>query len=633
MPLAAFESWAPLGAYEQAAFAEAGSLRIVIPTKLRNVEIAFTPQPLQGENYGVLEVDARGARVGAAAPRFTAYGGRVEGNSGRDFAKLSVSAERGKLEGLLRVDGAFYALDADLVAGDYLIGVREVTEGEVGALMKSCGVTESELTAAATAASSGGTTGSAPGTAAVAALREIELGTEADAPFVAQTGGAAAANARILSIVNMVNGIYETDLGLTNRVVTQRTHTGSDPYTTTDAGDLLDQFRSQFLSHAVTNTDDAMLFSGRNFDGNTIGIAFVDATCTPWRFGIAQFLNQDNFVTSLVVAHELGHNLGAEHTSDGIMGPSITGDAYFNQASQDEISQYTGSSAGFCLGLAAAGSANQAPVLQPVGAQQSVNEGQTLVIQLVAADPDGDPINYGATPLPQGASLSAAGRFSWTPLRTAAGCNATAQTMVQFTASDGLLGANESVPITVNDVQTNAAPVLLDPADRSLYAGQSLYFQLQASDADGDSITFSSNNLPAGASLSQSGAFAWTPSAGQAGTTNVAFVATDCTGRSATQSAQLAASIQPAPHLTSLSKTIGWTGEVLTLSGTALAGNQVRVVFVNRDAAILSVADDSVTVLVPNVKKKYRKRGAQPVFLIRDGVQSDNTLSFDYVKP
>ena len=133
--------------------------------------------------------------------------------------------------------------------------------------------------------------------------------------------------------------------------------------------------------------------------------------------------------------------------------------------------------------------------------------------------------------------------------------------------------------------------------------------------------------------MSPSGAFAWTPSAGQAVTENVAFVATDCTGRSAWQSVQLAVSIQPTPHLTSLSRTVGWHGEVITLAGTALSGNQVRVVFQDRDATISGVSDTSITVIVPKVKKRYRKAGAQPVFLIRDGVQSDNTLAFDYVKP
>jgi len=622
----AFESWAPLGDYERTAFAEEGSLRVVIPTKQRDVEIAFTPRPIRDEDYGAEQIDRRGMRTGAAPPAFTAYTGQVETNSGRDFAKIGVSATRGKLEGLLRIDGAFYALDADLAAGDYVIAVREVDESEVEALAKSCGVTSDELQLSASAPALAAET-SAPAIAAAAALREIELGTEADALFVSQTGGAAAANARVLSIVNMVNGIYETDLGLTNRVVVQRTHVGSDPYTTTDSSDLLDQFRAQFISNVGTVYDDAMLFSGRNFDGSTVGVAFVEAACTSWRFGISQFLSQNDFTTSLIVAHELGHNLGANHTSAGIMAPSITGDTYFNQASKDEIGFYVGSVG--CLALQAQGQ-NQAPALDPVGPQM-VNEGDTLSIQLAANDPDGDAITYGATPLPQGASLTSGGLFRWTPLRSAAGCNATTQTNVQFTASDGALRANETVPISVVDVNTNSAPALSDPADRSVYLGQLVQFQLQASDADGDSIAFSSNNLPAGATLSASGAFSWTPSSAQ--TANVSVQATDCTGLSSSQTVQIAASPKPAPHLTALSTTTGWYGQTITLSGTALSGNSVRVLFRSKQATIVALSDSSITLIVPKLKKKYRRAGAQAVTLIRDGISADNALSFDYVRP
>ena len=46
-----------------------------------------------------------------------------------------------------------------------------------------------------------------------------------------------------------------------------------------------------------------------------------------------------------------------------------------------------------------------------------------------------------------------------------------------------------------------------------------------------------------------------------------------------------------------------------------------------------SLPPGSVTVVVPKVKKKYRKRGALPVTFTRDGVRADNTLAFDYVKP
>lgn len=625
-PIPKFESWAPLGEYERIAFAERGSLRIAIPTKQRVVEIAFTPQPVLDEDYGAERVDPSGLRSGAPPPAFTAYTGRVAANAGRDFAKLGVSADRGRLEGLLRVDGAFYALDADLAAGDYVIAVREVDDAEIAALAQRCGVMADELVLSADAPASD--SGAAPATAAAGSLREIELGTEADAAFVSQTGGVAAANSRILSIVNMVNGIYETDLGLTNRVVAQRAHAGSDPYTTTDSSRLLDQFRSQFLSSVATVYDDAMLFSGRNFDGSTVGVAFVEATCTPWRFGIAQFVSQSDFYTGLVVAHELGHNLGAYHTSSGIMAPSITGETSFIQASKDEIGQYVATAG--CLALSAQSAPNQAPALDPVGPQM-VSEGQTLELQLAATDPDGDAITYGATPLPVGASLDTSGRFRFTPPRAAAGCSATSLVNVQFTASDGSLSANETVPISVVDVNTNAAPVLGDPADRSVWVGQLVQFQLQASDADGDTLSFSSSGLPPGATLSPGGAFSWTPASAQVA--DVPVQVADCTGRVASQSVRITASVQPRPHLVALSKTTGWTGETITLTGTALSGNAVRVLFRSKAATLVSVSDTSITLVVPQIKKKYRKRGFQPVTFVRDGVSADNSLAFDYVKP
>jgi hypothetical protein len=620
-----FVSWAPLGEYERTAFAEQGALRVVIPTKQRDVEIAFTPQSVLSEGYGAERVDGSGLRRGDAAPAFTAYTGRIEGGSRRDFAKLGVSSERGRLEGLLRVDGAYYRLDADLAPATFVIDVREVDPAEVAALAKSCGV----VTAAATLEQSATDTSStAPTVASASTLREIELGTEADAPFVAQTGGASAANARILSIVNMVNGIYETELGLTNRVVLQRTRTGTDPYTTTDSSTLLDQFRSQFLANISTVYDDAMLFSGRDFDGSTVGVAFVDAACTQWRFGVSQFLNQSDSTTALIVAHEEGHTLGANHTSDGIMAPAITGATYFNQTSKDEIAQYVGSVS--CLSLTTQAGVNHPPTLTPLGPQM-VSEGQTLTLQLTATDPDGDPITYGAMPLPEGASLAPDGLFSWTPIRSAAGCNATAQTSIQFSASDGTLAASESVPISVADVNTGAAPVLSDPADRTVFTGRLMQLQLQASDADGDSITFAASNLPSGAALSAGGAFSWTPSAPQ--TANVTFQATDCTGRSATQSVQIDVTALPAPHLAALSESVGNVGDVVTLTGSALQGKKVKVRFAGKKATLLSVSDTSITLRVPKAKKKLQAMGAQPVTLIRDKVSADNVLSFDFVNP
>ncbi len=56
---------------------------------------------------------------------------------------------------------------------------------------------------------------------------------------------------------------------------------------------------------------------------------------------------------------------------------------------------------------------NSVPVTVPV-AEQQVNFGAALRVQLQAVDVDGDAITYHATSLPPGATLSASGMFSWT---------------------------------------------------------------------------------------------------------------------------------------------------------------------------------------------------------------------------
>ncbi len=629
-----FRGWAPLGQYEQAALDQGGALRMTIPTKSGEVEVAFVPKELRAARYAVEEIDARGARRGGIAPRFTAYTGALDRSRPRDFAKLAIQPGAGRVAGLARIDGVFYALDADLGKGDFLLTVRELTHSEVASLFSACGVQADELLLSAETATPG--VAGAPATAAAGALREIELGTEEDALFVSQTGSAAAANARALAIVNMINGIYETDLGLTNKVVVQRTYTGSDPYTTTEAGALLDQFRAEFFANVATPYDDALLFSGRNFDGSTVGIAWVDATCSQYRYGVNQYLNQDAYLTSLVAAHELGHNLGAGHSTDGgLMSPSINPAVdYFSASSKAEIASYVNSSSGNCLALVTAPTQNVSPVLSPIGPRM-VAEGSQLSLQLEASDANDDALSYSANPLPVGATLSADGLFRWTPSGNAAGCGGTRNYSVLFRVLDPSgSAASESVTISVTDVPTGSAPVLVDPADRSVETGDLLQSQLQAVDTDGDTVTFSSPNLPMGASISPIGLFSWTPSANQVGVYDVTLQAQDCTNLSSgTQSVHISVAAKPAPHLVSLSTLTGWFGQTLTLSGTDLMGNQVQVRFAGKTASIQSLSDSAITLKVPKVGKKLRKAGVQPVTLTRDGLSADNVLSFDYVKP
>lgn len=161
--------------------------------------------------------------------------------------------------------------------------------------------------------------------------------------------------------------------------------------------------------------------------------------------------------------------------------------------------------------------ANHAPALDPI-TDKAVNEGNALSFTVSASDPDGDVITYSADGLPSGAVFSSQ-TFSWTP-----GYDQAGSYQVTFTVSDSLAEDSETITITVENV--NRAPVFSAIGDQSVFATDSLTFSVAATDADGDSIDYSAQGLPSGATFS-SQTFSWTPTASQTGTYSVTFVASD----------------------------------------------------------------------------------------------------------
>lgn len=627
-----FQGWTPLSDYVSAGLSEGGSFRITVPTRAGEAEIALRPVDVHGAGYHAEEAAAGGARRGRRRAEVRTFAGTIEragakaaAGSGRgaDFARLAFEPG-GRVSGLLRVDGVLYDLDADTAAGDLVLRVHEVDVHELGEALGSCGAAVDELLAGVEPVASDAA--GAPIAAAGAVLREIELGTEADALFVDQTGGVAEANARIVSMVNAINGIYEFDLGLTNKIVFQRAWDGSDPYTTTNSDTLLSQFRSNFLANVATPTDDAVLFSGRDFENNIVGRAYVSAACSGYRFGVNQFYQQSDSLTRLIVAHEMGHNLGGNHTSDGIMAASINpAVTWFSATSQNQIGDYVASVS--CLGQVEQGGP---PEIEPIG-PQSVSENNTLALQLEATDPDGDPVNWAALPLPIGASLTTGGFFSWKPDLDAVGCGDTSDHSVTFYARDPDGNqATETVVISVHDAPTGSPPEIDDPADRSAPAGRALMIPLAASDPDGDSVSFEPVSLPAGATLSPGGTLAWTPGEDQLGVHVLSFAVNDCTGESAAGNLEIEV-VSGLPHLTSLSAASGGEGDELTLYGQNLLGKKVRVYFGTKKAKALSVTDTSLVVRVP--KKKTTLPDTLTISVLRDKVASDNSLPFTYLAP
>jgi len=206
---------------------------------------------------------------------------------------------------------------------------------------------------------------------------------------------------------------------------------------------------------------------------------------------------------------------------------------------------------------------DQPPVLLPVGSQAG-RENAPVQFSLAATSPDSDPITYSAvTPLPAGAQLNPqTGQFTWTPDYTQAG-NYT----LTFAATVPS-GLSDTTTVSIQIAKVDRPPTI-QVANQSVLVGVPLNFTVLGSDPDvGDVLTYSATGLPAGASLNpNSGAFTWTPGAGQAGDYPVVFSVSD---------GQLSVSQTAVIHALLASQAPTVTVEV-TPSFPALPGHQVVV--------------------------------------------------------
>jgi hypothetical protein len=142
---------------------------------------------------------------------------------------------------------------------------------------------------------------------------------------------------------------------------------------------------------------------------------------------------------------------------------------------------------------------NRAPTLmQPADQNSQVKTKVSLA--LVASDPDGTPLSYSATGLPQGLSLGAAsGIIEGMVVKQGS-------YQVTVTVSDGALSASRSFMWTVGDAAaqtptSNRAPSLSNVSDQRDKLNASVSLQLRGSDPDSTALTYSSSGLPPGLSL------------------------------------------------------------------------------------------------------------------------------------
>ena len=151
----------------------------------------------------------------------------------------------------------------------------------------------------------------------------------------------------------------------------------------------------------------------------------------------------------------------------------------------------------FNLAVSAAAPTNRAPTITGTPAT-TVTSGNAYSFTPVGSDPDGNTLTYSIQNQPSWASFSATtGRLSGTPTSANVGTSA----RITITVTDGT--ASASLPSFTIQVAApaNRAPTISGSPLLSINVLEAYSFQPSASDADGNTLTFSIQNRPAWASF------------------------------------------------------------------------------------------------------------------------------------
>lgn len=192
------------------------------------------------------------------------------------------------------------------------------------------------------------------------------------------------------AILNNVEGFYQAQFGIIFDTLSL-TYMDTDLFsTTTDASDLLTDIRAKRSGGQIPFLESSRsifhFISGRSLQDEIAGIAFSGSVCRS--DGVATGLSRafgNDTLTSIVVAHEIGHNLGADHdvpaenncpSGQNIMSPSVRGSfSSFSSCSVDSITSKISSlnSVEQCFNFPA-----DASIAAQTGNRSEVVEGETF---------------------------------------------------------------------------------------------------------------------------------------------------------------------------------------------------------------------------------------------------------------
>lgn len=277
-------------------------------------------------------------------------------------------------------------------------------------------------------------------------LKTTRLALNGTIEYTAFYGSVANAQAGATTSVNRCNGVYERDVSIRMNIVRLNCFTGTDPFTNNNGGTMLGQNQTQCdLDPGNANYDIGHVFSTGG--GGIAGLGVVGVTGSKARGVTGSGAPIGDAFDIDYVAHEMGHQYGANHTFNstlsscgggnrsagaayevgsgttimayaGICGAEnvqSNSDAYFHYKSIEEIWAWRNSGTGAATGTNTA-TGNSTPTVE-AGANFTIPQGTAYKLTAVGSDPNaGDALYYCWEQYNLGTATTDPSQFSTGPL-------------------------------------------------------------------------------------------------------------------------------------------------------------------------------------------------------------------------
>ncbi len=309
--------------------------RITLHALGRDLVLDLAPSPAFSPDFVVREVGADATTESAGAVQ--AWQGSVAGDP---ESRVAVAMVDGTLDGLVAIDGETIFIEParrwydDAGRGD-IIAYR-ASDVDTSSLNIACGA-QSDATAMAALAATLDSGLSRPRSARGVSLDLLSVAMVADYEMYQYHGGST--TSYLSSILNQVSLIYQNDLSVLLQANSFTVYTtNADPFTSTTPEVLLDEFGTLRATDggAIHAAGLGHLYTGKDLAGNVVGIAYLGTLCAnSTGVGLSEYFTANNYIQTLLTAHEMGHNFGAPHDNQGgsacsatpfgfIMNPSIS---------------------------------------------------------------------------------------------------------------------------------------------------------------------------------------------------------------------------------------------------------------------------------------------------------------------